>query len=320
MTSPRFSNSKVVLLPTLSLFWISSMFFLCLLWISIQSSVLVQGFNFPYTGIQLTDNDVKNYSTIAFGVPSSSARLTTSADCKVYPGDKQWPGDSEWKKLNDTLGGALIKGVPPAIVCYPATYNATQCDAVKAQYFIDQHRNDDPVSIVNEWLDGDSCPPESYTNDTLSDSTCNVAAYPPYVVNATTVKRKTSRTSVPTHGMPPNEPLTYQMETWQDLSTELQEVIITHSLITDHSTDIQLAVNFARNSNIRLNIKWVYNSRIQISFPRFENPKLALHLTRRIQKHRSWLAWPVSWCGIVEYLNSSFEGLWVLAIAKAQGT
>jgi hypothetical protein len=176
------------------------MFFLCLLWILIQSSVLVQGFNFLYEGIQLTDGDVRNYSRIAFGVATSPPSVhTSSADCKVYPGDTKWPSDPEWKKFNDTLGGALIKGVPPSIVCYPQAYDAAQCAAVKAQYFNDIFRNNDPVSIVNEWLDGDSCPPQSYTNDTLGNLTCNVTAYPAYVINATTVKRKISSSSAVPH-------------------------------------------------------------------------------------------------------------------------
>lgn len=167
------------------------MFFLCVLWILIQSSVSVHGFNFPYEGIQLTDTDVQNYSRIAFGASTTSAASpTTSADCKVYPGDAQWPSDSEWTKFNDSLGGALIKGVPPAKVCYQPFYDATQCALVTANYFYSQFRNDDPVSIVNEWLDGDSCAPPSSSNVTISNSTCNLAAYPAYVVNATTVKRK----------------------------------------------------------------------------------------------------------------------------------
>lgn len=38
--------------------------------------------------------------------------------CKVYPGDSTWPSSSEWAQLNRTLGGALLKGVPAANICY----------------------------------------------------------------------------------------------------------------------------------------------------------------------------------------------------------
>ena len=167
------------------------MFFLFSLWVLAQSCTSVHGFNFPYEGIQLTDADVKNYSRIAFGAAQRpSTNLTTSADCKVFPGDAQWPSDVEWKKFNDTLGGVLVKGVPPAKVCYQTFYNATQCAVVTSNYYYDAFRNNDPVSIVNEWLDGDSCPLPASSNITASNTTCNFAAYPAYVVNATTVKRK----------------------------------------------------------------------------------------------------------------------------------
>lgn len=171
-------------------FWIPSMSLLYILWILIRIAS-VHGINFPYESIQLTDADVKNYSRIAFGTtPSPSTGINSSTGCKVYPGDAGWPSDAEWKKFNETLEGALIKGVPPAKVCYQPTYDATQCATVKTNYFYDKFRNDDPVAIVNEWLDGDSCPPAESSNVTASPSTCNLAAYPAYVVNVTTVKRK----------------------------------------------------------------------------------------------------------------------------------
>jgi len=177
------------------------MFVTLVLWILIHGSACVLGYNFPYEGIQLTDADVKNNSAIAFGATatrSGGRPATTSAaagECKVYPGDAKWPSDSAWHWFNDTLDGALIKGVPPARVCYPGYYNADQCAAVKANYFNSRFRNDDPVSIVNEWLDGDSCPPTAFSvvaSNVTSNATvlCNLAAYPAYVVNATTVKRK----------------------------------------------------------------------------------------------------------------------------------
>ncbi|KAN0102233.1 FAD binding domain containing protein [Hyaloscypha variabilis] len=189
------------------------MFIRLFLWILISFPFCVRGFNFPYESIQLTDADVKNYSAIAFGeAPTSQSPTTTTAtgECKIYPGDALWPSDAQWQKFNDTLGGALIRGVPPARVCYPGYYNTTQCAAAKQKYFNSQFRSDDPVEIVNEWLDGDSCPPAAYgitVSNASATVVCNEAAYPAYVVNATTVKH------------------------------------------------IQLAVNFARNSNIRLTIK-----------------------------------------------------------------
>ena len=176
----------------------SSMFIIFLLWVLAHFFACVQGINFPYESIQLTDADVRNYSAIAFGgSPRTYQRpdsdTPSTSECKVFPGDAGWPSDAQWQKFNETLGGVLILGLPPARVCYPGYYNASQCAAVKANYFNSRFRNDDPVEIVNEWLDGDSCPPSSYSNGTvgnLTTATCNLGAYPAYVVNVTTVKRK----------------------------------------------------------------------------------------------------------------------------------
>jgi hypothetical protein len=92
------------------------------------------------------------------------------------------------------LYGVPIKGVPPAKVRYPGYYDADKCAALYANYFNTRFRNDDLVSIVNEWLDRDSCPPAPFS--ALNVAVTNVmvlfhlAAYQVYVVNATTVKRK----------------------------------------------------------------------------------------------------------------------------------
>jgi hypothetical protein len=170
-----------------------------LLTIVLALPVLVQGVNFPYENITLTDADVKGNPSIAFGSLSAPGSCPTSpSDCKVFPGDDQWPSISAWTTFNTTLGGALIKGSPPALVCYNGTYNAAECTAVKSQYYNTNWRPNDPVIIENEWLDGDSCPAQEYNNvpllngkfDTATATTCDVSAYPAYVVNATTVKRK----------------------------------------------------------------------------------------------------------------------------------
>ncbi|KAE9362698.1 FAD-binding domain-containing protein [Stipitochalara longipes BDJ] len=193
------------------------MFSTTLLWSVVGLSLSVQAINFPYENITLTDADVKNNTSIAFGSLSSATPGPTTSGCKVFPGDKQWPSDSAWALLNTTLGGGLIKGVPPALVCYTGTYNAAQCTEVVDQYNTNgTWRSEDPVTIENEWLDGDSCPAQQYNNvpvvadvpgGNLTTPTCDVSAYPAYVVNVTRVK------------------------------------------------DVQAAVNFARNAGIRLLIK-----------------------------------------------------------------
>ncbi|KUJ13687.1 FAD-binding domain-containing protein [Mollisia scopiformis] len=176
----------------------------------VWDSISAQGVNFSFENITLSDADVENDPSIAFGDLSSPSAIPTSNGCKVFPGDKQWPSYEKWRNFNHSLGGALIKGLPPAIVCYTGTYNTAECAAVVSQYFNGSLITDNPVRIENEWLDGDSCPAQAYDNvpgGNTTNPTCDVAAYPAYVINVTTVKQ------------------------------------------------IQLAVNFARNSGIRLIIK-----------------------------------------------------------------
>jgi hypothetical protein len=103
------------------------------------------------------------------------------------------------------LYGVLIKGASPAKVRYPGYYGADKCAAVNANYFNTRFRNDDPVSIVNEWLDRDSYPGVIFSfkrRCKQCDGTLPfLAGYPVYVVNATTVKRKKHPKSPQFHDM-----------------------------------------------------------------------------------------------------------------------
>ena len=55
-------------------------------------------------------------------------------DCHVLPGDAQWPNEQAWSKLNTTVGGKLVATVPIGSPCHDPTYDATACDALKAQW------------------------------------------------------------------------------------------------------------------------------------------------------------------------------------------
>ena len=156
--------------------------------------VTVQAINFPYEKITLSESDTLNNPSLAFG-NLSIPPIASSSRCKLFPGDKEWPSDSQWTAFNETLDGALIKGVPPAVVCYNITgmYDAAKWAVATTKYFDGQARTDDAVSIENEWLDGDSCPAQAYNNvpgGNTTAPTCDLDAYPAYVVNVTTVKRK----------------------------------------------------------------------------------------------------------------------------------
>jgi hypothetical protein len=85
-------------------------------------------YNFQYESIQLTESDVANSSDLAFG----EAKGGSIPLCKNYPGYDGWPSSTQWSALNDSLGGTLLKGIPPAAACYQGAYqDATKCANVK---------------------------------------------------------------------------------------------------------------------------------------------------------------------------------------------
>lgn len=105
------------------------MFFLtcsfCLAALAVQATL---AYNFPYEGVQLEDNDVANNSDIAFG----ELPVGITAKCKTFPGDSNWPSSERWDAFNASLGGALVRGVPPAAACYEGRYeDAVRCEIVR---------------------------------------------------------------------------------------------------------------------------------------------------------------------------------------------
>ncbi|KAI2633137.1 FAD-binding domain-containing protein [Hypomontagnella submonticulosa] len=163
----------------------------------------VQCANFAYEAEQLSEADVGDFSAIAFGDTSGAALLSAGPDCREYPGTADWPLDEEWSRLNSTLGGSLIKGVPPAAVCYDGPYkDDAACTFLRRNASSTRFYLNDPVTVLSEWSEGDTC----HLNP-MSGENCTQGGFPAYVVNATTVR------------------------------------------------DVQIAVNFARNRNLRLVIK-----------------------------------------------------------------
>ncbi|KAF2712667.1 FAD/FMN-containing isoamyl alcohol oxidase-like protein MreA [Pleomassaria siparia CBS 279.74] len=160
--------------------------------------------NFPYENIQLTEGDVANNSDIAFGTlpPIGNGRK-----CKTFPGDDNWPSDTRWRAFNASLGGALVKGIPPAAACYDGPYlNEGGCTTVRARQNSSRFASDDPTIPFGLWQLDNPCPVPA-VGSLPPISACNLTSLPQYVVNVTTAKH------------------------------------------------VQLAVNFARNNNIRLTIK-----------------------------------------------------------------
>ncbi|KAK3389275.1 hypothetical protein B0H63DRAFT_427652 [Podospora didyma] len=106
-------------------------------------------------------------------------------ECRAFPGSDDWPSDNEWRRFNTSLGGALLKPLPPAAACYTGTpsYNLTQCRYIVNNASSGSFFHDDPVQILTQWTEGNTCLPA--INAT---GTCSQGGFPVYVVNATTVK------------------------------------------------------------------------------------------------------------------------------------
>ncbi|OCK98398.1 FAD binding domain-containing protein [Cenococcum geophilum 1.58] len=116
-----------------------------------------------------------------------------SFQISTTPQSSCWPSATEWSTFNNTISGRLVRGVPPASVCYPTepNYNETDCNYVRSQWFNSTFHADDPISIDYPIWANDSCNPifpngTSVTGDPAAGSRgCTIGEYPVYVVNAT---------------------------------------------------------------------------------------------------------------------------------------
>ena len=95
---------------------------------SLLTAQAAYAYNFPYEGIQLTDSDVGTNPDLASG----KANTSNIPSCKSYPGYDGWPSSTQWSALNISLGGTLLKGIPPAAACYEGEYkDAAKCSNVR---------------------------------------------------------------------------------------------------------------------------------------------------------------------------------------------
>lgn len=91
-------------------------------------------YNFPNEAIQLSEADVEGNPDLAFA-SANTLKQVNRTKCKVWPGDADWPSETRWNALNSSLGGALIKGVPPASYCYPGEgFNEARCAAARRSF------------------------------------------------------------------------------------------------------------------------------------------------------------------------------------------
>ncbi|KAJ8120281.1 hypothetical protein ONZ43_g2971 [Nemania bipapillata] len=146
----------------------------------------VNSINFPFEATVLKEDDIGNFSAIAFGNRLTASPVYDGPECKVYPGTVDWPLESEWARLNSTLNGALLKPVPAAAVCYSGPYqNANQCNFLLRNTSSSRFYINDPLTVLTMWPEGDTC----YASASTAGLSCTQGGFPSYVVNVTTVKQ-----------------------------------------------------------------------------------------------------------------------------------
>ncbi|KAK1985702.1 FAD binding domain-containing protein [Colletotrichum cereale] len=107
-------------------------------------------------------------------------------ECKCFPADGCWPKDQAWDELNNTVGGNLIKHIPPAAVCYNqyrgiATFDAAKCAEATAKWTDERWQIAQPASQLWTWGSNNTC---ELTTDPAS--TCAIGNYPEFVIIART--------------------------------------------------------------------------------------------------------------------------------------
>ncbi|KAF1815660.1 FAD-binding domain-containing protein [Eremomyces bilateralis CBS 781.70] len=133
----------------------------------------------------------------ALGALTRQGDHSGPSSCKCTPKDPCWPSLDEWSRFNASTSGRLIRGSPPAAVCYPNTpaYDAEACAYVSANWFTSSFHAADPISVDYPFWANNSCNPiysngTSITGDpTAGERGCSIGKYPAYVVNATTAEQ-----------------------------------------------------------------------------------------------------------------------------------
>jgi hypothetical protein len=118
-----------------------------------------------------------------FGAALSMFVRQDTTQCKAFPGTSSWPSSATWDQLNSTVSGRLIRPLPPGGVCHEdqPNYSEAKCaSAQEAWVGFDLHIND-PVSVMMDNLSNWTCQPDP-------ELPCSDAAYPVYVINATTAE------------------------------------------------------------------------------------------------------------------------------------
>lgn len=115
------------------------------------------------------------------GLLSSPTLATASTPaCRCIPGDSCWPNTKHWESLNATVHGNLIRTVPVGHVCHDPTYDAVQCDAVKAKWDDPFWKTSIAEAIMTPSFANNSCNP--FSNREI---VCDIGGYAQYTINIT---------------------------------------------------------------------------------------------------------------------------------------
>lgn len=149
-------------------------------------ALAVEAINFPYEATVLKEEDVGDFSAISFGSLTSAPATYQGPKCKIQPEDEGWPSEEQWARLNETVGGNLLKPTPVGAACYPdrPEYDNETCSYLLGPATTSRFFFNDPLTALTTWGEGATC--IQLLNTT--GRTCTQGGFPVYVVNATSVR------------------------------------------------------------------------------------------------------------------------------------
>jgi hypothetical protein len=124
-------------------------------------------------------------STVTAAVLPRYVAPRQGQECKCYPGDACWPTEDKWDALNKTVGGALVKVIPPAAPCYNEfegipTYNEAKCNEVTTNWEDQQYMIETGATPLRMYPSNNTC---VLTEDPTD--TCTIGYLAHYLIMAT---------------------------------------------------------------------------------------------------------------------------------------
>ncbi|KAF2832355.1 FAD-binding domain-containing protein [Ophiobolus disseminans] len=115
------------------------------------------------------------YTLIGAVVATSPA----AAQCKTFPGDKNWPSTADWNNFNKTVGGRLVATVPLGTPCHGATFDSATCENLKSEWQYEKIHYESSSSVMAPFFANQSCDPFQ-----PRERPCELGNYVRYAVDA----------------------------------------------------------------------------------------------------------------------------------------